>query len=473
MPTGIASHARVATLRAEPEREHENDHRHRREGDELRRDDGQRDELSREADLADERRVLDEAARRGLQRRGEEHPRRQPTEQEEPVVVEVGRLGLPEHGEDDQVDEHEREWQRQRPREPEERALVLRPQVATEEAAEQLAVAEEIPVDLHGGDCRATPGGARLVGAAKPPTTPMGTTLTGRERSRHGRRAARRIPRALGLLRSPSVGGRLVAVPTGERWHDRVDADVRRRRDRGRARGRRRAGRPHRSRRAVVGARSASSPERRSSSSRAVVDDVRHLSPLTKLAASSPPPGSRSRPACASSSSTNDVLGIASRSSGSSGSRTRSTCSTTWTASRRRWPRSHASTSRSTRRRCTRTTSSSSSRSRSAFACLGFLPFNLRPGGGAHVFMGDGGSQLLGFLLAALGLASSWTTAGTTVATMLLPLLVLAIPILDTTLVTVGASLERRPVTQGGPTTPRTGSSTTGCPRRRRSRCSR
>lgn len=85
-----------------------------------------------------------------------------------------------------------------------------------------------------------------------------------------------------------------------------------------------------------------------------------------------------------------------------------------------------------------------------AFACLGFLPFNLRPGDGAHVFMGDAGSQLLGFTLAALGLASSWTTAGTTVATMLLPLLVLAIPILDTTLVTIRRLAERRPVTQGG-----------------------
>jgi UDP-GlcNAc:undecaprenyl-phosphate GlcNAc-1-phosphate transferase len=85
-----------------------------------------------------------------------------------------------------------------------------------------------------------------------------------------------------------------------------------------------------------------------------------------------------------------------------------------------------------------------------AFACAGFLPFNLRPGDGANVFMGDAGSQLLGFLLAALGLASSWTTAGTTVATMLLPLLVLAIPILDTTLVTVRRLAERRPVTQGG-----------------------
>ena len=84
------------------------------------------------------------------------------------------------------------------------------------------------------------------------------------------------------------------------------------------------------------------------------------------------------------------------------------------------------------------------------FACLGFLPFNLRPGGQALVFMGDSGSQVLGFLLATLGLAASWTTAGTTVATMLLPLLVLAIPILDTTFVTLKRLAEKRPVTQGG-----------------------
>jgi UDP-GlcNAc:undecaprenyl-phosphate GlcNAc-1-phosphate transferase len=84
------------------------------------------------------------------------------------------------------------------------------------------------------------------------------------------------------------------------------------------------------------------------------------------------------------------------------------------------------------------------------FACLGFLPFNLRPREGAVVFMGDSGSQVLGFLLAALGLAASWTTAGTTVATILLPLLVLAVPILDTTLVTVARLREKRPVTQGG-----------------------
>jgi len=83
-------------------------------------------------------------------------------------------------------------------------------------------------------------------------------------------------------------------------------------------------------------------------------------------------------------------------------------------------------------------------------ACAGFLPFNLRPRRGAAVFMGDSGSMVIGFGLASLALAASWTVAGTTAATILLPLLVLAIPILDTTLVTIARLVEKRPVTQGG-----------------------
>jgi UDP-GlcNAc:undecaprenyl-phosphate GlcNAc-1-phosphate transferase len=82
--------------------------------------------------------------------------------------------------------------------------------------------------------------------------------------------------------------------------------------------------------------------------------------------------------------------------------------------------------------------------------CLAFLPFNLRPERGAALFMGDSGSLVIGFGLASLALASSWTVAGTTAATILLPLLVLAVPILDTTLVTVARLAERRPVTAGG-----------------------
>jgi UDP-GlcNAc:undecaprenyl-phosphate/decaprenyl-phosphate GlcNAc-1-phosphate transferase len=83
-------------------------------------------------------------------------------------------------------------------------------------------------------------------------------------------------------------------------------------------------------------------------------------------------------------------------------------------------------------------------------AALGFLPFNLRPGKPAAVFMGDSGSQVLGFVLAALGLATSWKVAESTVATLLLPLLVLAVPILDTALVTAARLVEGRPITQGG-----------------------
>jgi UDP-GlcNAc:undecaprenyl-phosphate GlcNAc-1-phosphate transferase len=85
-----------------------------------------------------------------------------------------------------------------------------------------------------------------------------------------------------------------------------------------------------------------------------------------------------------------------------------------------------------------------------AFGCLGFLPFNLRPRRPAATYMGDAGSQVLGFLLASLGLASSWKVAGTTIATLILPVLILAVPILDTALVTVIRLLEGRPVTQGG-----------------------
>jgi UDP-GlcNAc:undecaprenyl-phosphate GlcNAc-1-phosphate transferase len=85
-----------------------------------------------------------------------------------------------------------------------------------------------------------------------------------------------------------------------------------------------------------------------------------------------------------------------------------------------------------------------------AAACCGFLPFNLRPRGRALVFMGDSGSQALGFALASLGLVSSWRVAGTTVATLILPVLVLAVPILDTTLVTIARMLDGRPIHQGG-----------------------
>ncbi len=85
-----------------------------------------------------------------------------------------------------------------------------------------------------------------------------------------------------------------------------------------------------------------------------------------------------------------------------------------------------------------------------AVALIAFLPFNLRPGRRAVVWMGDSGSQLIGFMLASLGLASSYTVASSTLATLLLPVIILAVPILDTTLVTIVRLLDGRPITQGG-----------------------
>ena len=85
-----------------------------------------------------------------------------------------------------------------------------------------------------------------------------------------------------------------------------------------------------------------------------------------------------------------------------------------------------------------------------ACACVGFLRFNLRVRGPAAAFMGDSGSQLLGFAVACFGLLTSYKVAGSTAATLLLPILILAVPILDTTLVTVVRLLEGRPIHQGG-----------------------
>jgi UDP-GlcNAc:undecaprenyl-phosphate GlcNAc-1-phosphate transferase len=85
-----------------------------------------------------------------------------------------------------------------------------------------------------------------------------------------------------------------------------------------------------------------------------------------------------------------------------------------------------------------------------ALACIGFLRFNLRVRGSASAFMGDSGSQVLGFAVACFGLLTSYKVAGSTAATLLLPILILAVPILDTTLVTVVRLLEGRPIHQGG-----------------------
>jgi UDP-GlcNAc:undecaprenyl-phosphate/decaprenyl-phosphate GlcNAc-1-phosphate transferase len=66
-------------------------------------------------------------------------------------------------------------------------------------------------------------------------------------------------------------------------------------------------------------------------------------------------------------------------------------------------------------------------------AALGFLVWNFNP---ARIFMGDGGAMLLGFLLATLGLKIGPEGTRTSVD-WLVPVLILGVPIFDTTLVSI------------------------------------
>src|SRR4051812_25331586 len=65
-------------------------------------------------------------------------------------------------------------------------------------------------------------------------------------------------------------------------------------------------------------------------------------------------------------------------------------------------------------------------------ACLGFLRHNFYP---ARIFMGDSGALLLGFVLATISIQGLLKTAAT--VALFFPLLVLAVPIVDTTFVVV------------------------------------
>ncbi|MEE2637949.1 MAG: MraY family glycosyltransferase [Acidobacteriota bacterium] len=66
-------------------------------------------------------------------------------------------------------------------------------------------------------------------------------------------------------------------------------------------------------------------------------------------------------------------------------------------------------------------------------ASLGFLRWNARP---ARIFLGDGGAMLLGLVTATLGIKLRFPALAPTISWMV-PVLVLSVPIFDTTLVTV------------------------------------
>lgn len=85
-----------------------------------------------------------------------------------------------------------------------------------------------------------------------------------------------------------------------------------------------------------------------------------------------------------------------------------------------------------------------------AFAAVlvGFLVYNFNP---ASIFMGDCGSMFIGFFLASTALSHvSGGRSRSLLSVLAVPVLLLLIPIFDTTLVTVMRKLSGRPASQGG-----------------------
>ena len=80
-------------------------------------------------------------------------------------------------------------------------------------------------------------------------------------------------------------------------------------------------------------------------------------------------------------------------------------------------------------------------------SCVGFLVFNVYP---AKIFMGDSGSMFLGFMLATLSLYAVEFRSSNVAISLFLPVMVMAIPIFDTTLVTIGRIINKRKISEGG-----------------------
>ena len=78
-----------------------------------------------------------------------------------------------------------------------------------------------------------------------------------------------------------------------------------------------------------------------------------------------------------------------------------------------------------------------------AGACVGFLVWNMYP---AKIFMGDAGSQLLGYLLSTVSLIGDYPTKGTTLFAAIVPMLILALPIFDTMFAIVRRAVSHKPI---------------------------
>ena len=80
-------------------------------------------------------------------------------------------------------------------------------------------------------------------------------------------------------------------------------------------------------------------------------------------------------------------------------------------------------------------------------ATAGFLVHNRHP---ASIYMGDAGSLFVGFYLAGLSLIGNWPYSRGIASVLVVPVLILLVPILETTLVTVTRRLTHRRISEGG-----------------------
>lgn len=79
-------------------------------------------------------------------------------------------------------------------------------------------------------------------------------------------------------------------------------------------------------------------------------------------------------------------------------------------------------------------------------AVIGFIPYNFKP---ASIYMGDAGSQFLGFVLAAIAIGESYTAVNN--IALLSPVLILGIPIYDTLLVSIIRLKQKKNPFMGSP----------------------
>jgi UDP-GlcNAc:undecaprenyl-phosphate/decaprenyl-phosphate GlcNAc-1-phosphate transferase len=82
-----------------------------------------------------------------------------------------------------------------------------------------------------------------------------------------------------------------------------------------------------------------------------------------------------------------------------------------------------------------------------AGATLGFLVFNFPSG---CIFMGDSGSHFIGFWLAGITLVGINAPAKSHLGSILFPVMLMVVPICDTTLVTLTRRVRRQPISVGG-----------------------